>query len=117
MVVMMEMVHMMWNERLCSWDHANGQHSSRDRGQNESKFSHDNSLGWFAGVQKMAVADLTPNQRTAFRFRDAVKNLQLRAALRRGRLFEKACPGATEHRWRASHTGGLSMRSMCFRSQ
>jgi hypothetical protein len=38
-VVMIEMVHTMWNERLCTWDHANGQHSSRDRGQNESKFA------------------------------------------------------------------------------
>jgi hypothetical protein len=36
-VMMMEMVHRMWNERLCTWDHANGQRRSRDRGQNESK--------------------------------------------------------------------------------
>jgi hypothetical protein len=38
----------------------------------------------------MAFADPTPNQLTAFGFRDAVKNLQLGAALRRGPLFDKA---------------------------
>jgi hypothetical protein len=64
-VMMMEMVHMMCNERLCAWDYANGQRRSRDRGQNESKISHERySLGWWTGVQKMAVANLTPNQRT-----------------------------------------------------
>jgi hypothetical protein len=72
---------MVVNIRLCTWDYANGQRRSRDRGQNESKVSHEHySLGWFACVQKTAVADLTPNQRTALRFRDAVKNLQLGAA-------------------------------------
>jgi hypothetical protein len=45
---------------------------------------------WFAGVQKMAFADPTPNQPTAFRFRDAVKNLQLAPRSGAGRLFDKA---------------------------
>jgi hypothetical protein len=31
----------MVNVRLCTWNLANRQHSSRDRGQNESKFSHE----------------------------------------------------------------------------
>ena len=46
------------NIRLCTWDRADRECSSGKGGQNESKFSHAiDCLGWFTGVQRMAVAD------------------------------------------------------------
>jgi hypothetical protein len=40
MVMVMEMVLMMLNVRLCTWDRADRERNGGDGGQNESKFPH-----------------------------------------------------------------------------
>jgi hypothetical protein len=47
LAAVMEMVLMMLNVRLCTWDRADRERNGGDGGQNESKFPHKNcSLGW-----------------------------------------------------------------------
>ena len=46
-VMVMEMVLMMLNVRLCTWDRAHRERNGGDGGQNESKFPHETYLlGW-----------------------------------------------------------------------
>ncbi|MDR3489453.1 MAG: hypothetical protein P4M05_31750 [Bradyrhizobium sp.] len=57
MMMVMEVMEVMMMVRLCAWNRANRERNSGDGGQNESKFSHENTpWAGFVSEQKMAKA-------------------------------------------------------------